>query len=138
MQRAAWRLALRTGEQQAVANAALGLGIAGGGAFAQKLGKDIGLDTVEFGSSTADGSPVAASQGMVDRITGSSSSPQAQAAQVTLGKYLTPRLFVSYGVGLLTPGNTFRMLYDLGHGFKLQGESGTASGGDLLYTVESK
>jgi Uncharacterized protein conserved in bacteria len=127
-----------TGEQQAVANAALGLGIAGGGAFAQKLGKDIGLDTVELGSSSAANSPVAASQGMVDQITGSSSSPQAQAAQVTLGKYLTPRLYVSYGVGLLTPGNTFRLLYDLGHGFKLQAESGTASGGDLLYTVQSK
>ncbi|MGH8504794.1 MAG: translocation/assembly module TamB domain-containing protein, partial [Stenotrophobium sp.] len=58
------------------------------------------------------------------------------AAALTLGKYLTPKLFVSYGVSLFQPGQTFRMLYDIGHGFQLQTESGTASGGDLLYTYE--
>ena len=42
---------------------------------------------------------------------------QTQAAQLTLGKYLTPKLFVSYGVSLFQPGQTFRLLYDLGHGF---------------------
>ncbi|HET7798670.1 MAG TPA: translocation/assembly module TamB domain-containing protein, partial [Nevskia sp.] len=60
----------------------------------------------------------------------------AQAAQLTLGKYLTPRLFVSYGISLFQDGYTFRMLYTLGRGFKLSTESGTASGGDVIYTTE--
>lgn len=123
-----------------VSSAAVSLGLGGGEALAQTLGRRIGLDQISVGSAPAGGSEVAAD---ASRISGSqaaqSGSPTAagtNAAQLTLGKYLTPRLFLSYGVSLFQPGQTFRLLYDLGHGFKVQTESGVASGGDVLYTVE--
>ena len=53
-----------------------------------------------------------------------------------MGRYLTPDLYISYGVGLFQPGHVFRLLYDLGRGFQLQTETGVATGADLLYTLE--
>ncbi|MDI3258647.1 MAG: translocation/assembly module TamB domain-containing protein [Sinobacteraceae bacterium] len=128
------------GDRSAVAQAALALGLSGGDYLAQKLGKGIGLDVIALGQAPAGGSPVAADaaaiQGSQAARTAGSTGYTTQAAQLTLGKYLTPRLFVSYGVSLFQPGQTFRLSYDLGHGFKVQTESGTASGGDVIYTFE--
>jgi translocation and assembly module TamB len=126
-------------DRSALTQAALALGLSGGDYFAQRIGKGIGLDTLTVGSVVRD-QAVAADAGTIQ---GSQASlnrgayqDQTQAAQLTLGKYLTPRLFVSYGVSLFQPGQTFRLLYDLGHGFKLQTETGIASGADLVYTFE--
>jgi len=90
------------------------------------------------GSDSSVAANAAAIQGsQVAQNAGTASDPNsAQVAQLTLGKYLTPKLFISYGVSLFQPGQTFRLLYDLGHGFKLQTESGVASGGDIIYTFE--
>jgi translocation and assembly module TamB len=116
------------------------LGLTGGDFLAQRIGKGIGLDQVSVGAAPAGGSEVAADP---TRIAGSQAaqgaggaSAASQTAQLTLGKYLTPKLFVSYGVSLFQPGQTFRMLYELGHGFKVQSETGVASGGDLIYTID--
>lgn len=129
-------------QQNAVASAALTLGLAGGGYIANRIGKKLGLDTVTLGTPSGGGSAVAADP---YAITGSQASQGEvgangiygnQAAQLTLGKYLTPRLYISYGISLFEPGQTFRLLYDIGHGFKLQTESGIANGGDLIYSFE--
>jgi translocation and assembly module TamB len=121
-------------------SAALSLGLGGGDYVAGLIGKRIGLDEVSLGSAVAGSSEVAANaQTISGAQTGAGSAAAnagATAAQLTLGKYLTPRLFVSYGVSLFQPGYTVRMLYTLGHGFKLSTESGTASGGDLIYSTE--
>lgn len=128
-------------DSSAIQQAALSLGLSGGGYFADKFGKKIGIDEISLGQGPVTDSSVAANpnaiQGSQSALSaGSSTTYTSQAAQLTLGKYLTPRLFVSYGVSLFQPGQTFRLLYDLGHGFKLQTESGVASGADLLYTFE--
>lgn len=106
-----------TSDRSAVSNAAMSLGLSGGDYLAGQIGKSVGLDTISVGAQPGE---------------------DASAAQLTLGKYLTPRLFVSYGLGLFQPGNSFKMLYDIGRGFKLQTETGVVSGGDLLYTIERK
>lgn len=98
-----------------LANAALALGLSGGDFLAQKLRKGIGLDEISIGSRPGEDS---------------------NQARLTVGKYLSPKLYISYGIGLFQPGNIFRLIYDLGRGFKLQTESGVESGGDLLYTIE--
>ena len=121
-------------------NAALSLGLGGGDYVASLIGKRIGLDEVSLGSAVAGGSEVAANAQTISGAQAGAGSAAANAgataAQLTLGKYLTPRLYVSYGVSLFQPGYTVRMLYTLGHGFKLSTESGTASGGDLIYSTE--
>ncbi len=127
-------------DRSALTQAALSLGLSGGDYLAQRLGKGVGLDTLTIGGPTASGSGVAADAGTIQGSQASMSrgayQDQTQAAQLTLGKYLTPKLFVSYGVSLFQPGQTFRLLYDLGRGFKLQTESGVANGADLIYTFE--
>jgi len=128
--------------QSAIASAALSLGLSGGGYIANKIGKELGIDTVSVGSPSGGGSAVAADPYAITGSQAAQGTPGAataagsQAAQLTIGKYLTPKLFVSYGVSLFQPGQTFRLLYDLGHGFKLQTESGVSNGGDLIYSFE--
>ncbi|HEX4871357.1 MAG TPA: translocation/assembly module TamB domain-containing protein [Nevskiaceae bacterium] len=99
-----------------VANAALSLGLSGTDYLAQNLRSGLGLDEISIGARPGEA---------------------ASEAAFTVGKYLTPRLFVSYGVALFQPGQVFRLLYDLGRGFKLATESGVQAGGDLLYSVET-
>jgi translocation and assembly module TamB len=102
-------------ERELVANAALGLGLAGGEWLAQRLGGRIGFDEISLGARPGETS---------------------DQARLTVGKYLSPKLFISYGVGLFQPGSSFRLQYDIGRGFKLATETGVESGGDLLYTIE--
>lgn len=102
------------GDEAALANAALALGLSGSDFLAQRL-----------------------KGGLIDDISiGSSPGEDADQARLTVGRYLTPELYISYGVGLFQPGHVFKLLYDIGRGFQLQTETGVATGADLLYTLE--
>lgn len=103
------------GERAMLANAALSLGLGGTDRLAQGLRGGLGLDEISIGARPGE---------------------DAQKASLTVGKYLSPKLYVSYGVGIFQPGQIFRLLYDLGRGFKVATESGVHTGGDLLYSVE--
>jgi autotransporter translocation and assembly factor TamB len=52
------------------------------------------------------------------------------------GKYLSPRLYVAYGVGLYEPINVLRVRYLLSRKFTVQAETGTRDSGDILYRIE--
>ena len=80
-----------------VANAAASLGLKGGNLLANKIGQRFGLSEVRI---DAEG-------------------PLEEAALVA-GKYLSPRLYVSYGVGLFEPINMSRMRYPLSNRWTLQ------------------
>ncbi|MGH8505653.1 MAG: translocation/assembly module TamB domain-containing protein, partial [Stenotrophobium sp.] len=94
-------------DRSAMSQAALTLGLSGGDYLAQKLGAGVGLDQVSIGQAPVTSSSVAAD---ATAISGSRAAQNVganayttQAAQLTLGKYLTPKLFVSYGVSLFQP-----------------------------------
>jgi len=108
--------ATTTGQTGQLDQARASLGLAGGDFLAQQLAPRLRLDEVSVGARPGE---------------------TADLARLTIGKYLSPKLFVSYGVGLFQPGHFFRMQYDLSKRFKLVGESGLVQGGDLLYTIES-
>ncbi len=55
---------------------------------------------------------------------------------LVIGKYLNPRLYVSYSRGLSSAVDTFRMRYQLGSKWVVQSETGEASGADFFYTYE--
>lgn len=59
-----------------------------------------------------------------------------QTAALFLGKYLTPRLYLQYGVGLAQSSSVFRLRYELGKYWKIQSETGEQSGGDILFEME--
>lgn len=107
---------LKSDESTELNSAATSLGLTGGDLLAQQLAPRLGFDEVSVGARPGE---------------------TADLARLTIGKYLSPKLFLSYGVGLFQPGHFWRLQYDLSRRFKLQGESGLNQGGDLLYTIES-
>lgn len=102
-------------EHAMLASAALSLGLSGTDFLAQDLRGGLGLDDISIGSEAGE---------------------QGDQARFTVGKYLSPKLYISYGVGIFQPGQVFKLLYELGRGFKFSTESGVHTGGDLLYTLE--
>jgi translocation and assembly module TamB len=58
-------------------------------------------------------------------------------ASVVVGRYLSPRLYASYALGLFEPVNTLRLSYKLTERWTAQTETSTTQqGGDLLYVIE--
>jgi translocation and assembly module TamB len=109
------------GESSMIAQAALALGLKGGDFLAERLGGGLGVDTV--GIETGSGEAGAASD--------------VNQAAFVIGKYLSPDLFVSYGIGLFDSISTVKLEYSLSQHWKVSTESSTiASGGDVTYTIE--
>ena len=55
---------------------------------------------------------------------------------LTVGKYLTPKLYLSYGRSLVTGGNLFLLRYDILKQWQIETQSGSESGVDLYYKLE--
>jgi len=54
-----------------------------------------------------------------------------------LGKYLTPKLYINYSIGILDPINTLRIRYAFTKTWAIQSTTNSLGNGvDLLYTVE--
>jgi translocation and assembly module TamB len=90
------------GEGDALQTAARSLGTAAGGLLAKNVGKRLGID--EFGIKD---------------------NEMIGGAAFTVGQYLSPRLYLSYGVGLFEPGEVVTLRYKLTESVALQAQSGT-------------
>jgi translocation and assembly module TamB len=55
---------------------------------------------------------------------------------LVLGRYLSPRLYVSYGVSLTQQLNTMKLRYTLGDHWAVKIEAGQARGADLVFSIE--
>jgi translocation and assembly module TamB len=105
---------LKSGEGDAVGSAARALGTAGGDLLAKSVGRKVGLDDVGVADNTAVGG-----------------------AALTIGKYLSPRLYLSYGVGLFTPGEVVTLRYRLTRLFNIEIQNGTLSSrAGINYRIE--
>jgi translocation and assembly module TamB len=95
------------------ANAATAAAALGGSMLAMSMASQVGLDEarIETGSKRSDAAFVA-------------------------GKYLSPRLYVAYGIGLYEPINTLRIRYLLSPKFTLQTITGDRTATDILYRIE--
>lgn len=108
-------------ESDYITQAALALGIRGGNNFTRGIGDSLGVDT--FGIQTGTGEAGAASD--------------VNQAALVIGKYLTPKLYVSYGVGFLDAVNTVKLRYLMTDRWNLETESSAiSSGGDVNYSFE--
>ena len=96
-----------------MAKATLALGLSGGDRIARLLGDRFGLDEM--------------------RVESSESGDQAS---LVVGRYLSPKIYVSYGVGLIEAINTLTVRYQISEKWQLKAESGEAHGADILYTFE--
>ena len=94
-------------------NGAAAQAIAQGGAIlAQQLGSKVGIQDV----------------GLESDLTNDTS--------LVLGRYLSPRLYISYGVSLTQQLNTVKLRYTLSDRWTIKTEAGQARGADLVYTIQ--
>ncbi|MEO8190813.1 MAG: translocation/assembly module TamB domain-containing protein [Acidobacteriota bacterium] len=101
-------------EGNLVANAATSLGIKGGNLLGKKIAARFGLETARI--ETRGG---------------------LQEASLVVGKYLSPKLYVEYGLGLFDPVSTLRIRYILSRKWSVSAETGAENAADLLYTIEA-
>jgi translocation and assembly module TamB len=112
--------ALSSGESSSLTQTALALSLAGDSAIADRIGNRLGLDQFGFAASGA---------GFEGEQGGQSS--------LTIGKYLSPRLFISYAIGVFEPVNIFRAEFSLNNHWKLVTETdGVNNRGDIFYEIE--
>jgi len=55
---------------------------------------------------------------------------------VVLGKYLSPRLYISYGISLTQSLETVKVRYSLGDHWTIRTEFGQVGAADLVYTID--
>lgn len=91
------------GEGDMLQTAARSLGTAAGGLLAKNIGKRLGVDEVGIKESEGIGG----------------------AAALTVGQYLSPRLYLSYGVGLFEPGEVITLRYKISKDLHLEALNGT-------------
>lgn len=104
-----------SGSQNAVlAKAALSLGVDNSASLTQQIASTVGLD--EFGVGGDD-------QGL-------------ESTTLILGKYLSPKLYISYAYGLFSSVGTVGLDYQLTKKISVEAESGEAQAIDLIYTIE--
>ncbi|MEO7774931.1 MAG: translocation/assembly module TamB domain-containing protein, partial [Steroidobacteraceae bacterium] len=102
------------GEGDALQSAARSLGTAAGGLLAKNLGRRLGVDELGIKDSASLGG-----------------------AALTVGQYLSPRLYLSYGVGLFTPGEVITLRYKLTRDLALEAEnSAQKSRAGVQYRLE--
>lgn len=104
---------LNSGEGTNLIGAATSLGVKNSGVLTRSLSSTFGLDQLEL---TSDSS--------------------GENAALSVGKFITPRLYISYVVGLMESFSTARIRYNLTESWSLEAKSGASVGVDLLYTIE--
>ncbi|HJP97638.1 MAG TPA: translocation/assembly module TamB domain-containing protein [Rhodanobacteraceae bacterium] len=105
--------ALNGGESDALNAAAQALGGLAGDRLAKSIGSRLGFEAGVANSETLGGSAF------------------------TAGKYLSPRLFISYGVGLFTPGQVITLRYTLNRFLQFEAENATTGNrASLNYKIE--
>ncbi|HEV7717028.1 MAG TPA: translocation/assembly module TamB domain-containing protein [Steroidobacteraceae bacterium] len=93
-----------SGEGDMVQSAARSLGGAAGNLLAKGLGKRLGISEI-----------------------GVEDSPEIGGSAFTVGQYLSPRLYLSYGVGLFDPGQVVTLRYRISDKVSLEAVQGTLS-----------
>jgi translocation and assembly module TamB len=85
----------------------------GGAVLAGQLGRYVGLDEISY-----------------------ETDAETAEAEIVLGKFLSPRLYVSYGISLSDAINTFKARYTIGDRWVISGEAGQEASADVEYTID--
>ena len=91
------------------------LALKGGGVLASRLGRTLGLDEVGVESSVSTDGPT---------------------PELVLGKFLSPRLFISYGISLTESVNTLKLRYTISDKWVLKTEDGEVQSVDVEYSIQ--
>ncbi len=97
-------------EGNMVSKAVLLLSLSSGNEIVNSLGESLGIDEVSIDSSNA-----------------------GEQASLVVGRYISPKLYISYGVGLIEAINTFKVRYQISERWQIIGENGEFQGADIFY-----
>ncbi|WP_020680631.1 translocation/assembly module TamB domain-containing protein [Marinobacterium rhizophilum] len=101
-------------EQEMLVKLALAMGSKGGNAVGERVADVLNVDEVGVGSGDT-----------------------LDETSLYIGKHLSPRLYVKYGVGLLSPASSFLIRYKLTERWSFESNtSSTGSGADIFYKLE--
>jgi translocation and assembly module TamB len=103
---------LDPGDRSALGGSTANIATQGGALLAGQLGRYVGLDEVSV-ETDAD-----------------------YQASLVIGKFLSPRLYVSYGISLTEAINTFKLRYTIGDRWVIAGEAGAQGSVDIEYTID--
>lgn len=119
------------GGQSALSQAAVSFAASGGNlSVLDKIRQSLSLNQLRVGSLS--NIPTNDLQG--DRA---SSGPEQNNTAVFIGKAITSRFYVSYGIGLFNQQQIFQTHFKLSHHWSIKTDNSTLdSGGDLIYTFE--
>jgi translocation and assembly module TamB len=102
-------------ERALLVKAVSALPINQGDDFTNKISKGLGIDDIGLSRGGSEG---------------------VNQAALMVGKYLTPELYISYGVGLFDGQQIVRMRYELNKNFSIETETGRETGVELRYSFE--
>lgn len=101
-------------DENMLLKASLALGMQGGNLLGERLSASLGVDEI-----------------MLD------AGDTIESTSLYIGKHLSPRLYIQYGIGLVEPVNTFFIRYRLTDYLNFETQTGTlGSGADLFYSIE--
>ncbi len=101
-------------EQQMLTRMALSMSMAGGNRITDNFRESLTLDELGFDS-----------------------NDEEEGSSFFIGKYLSPRLYFRYGIGVMDAVNTLSLKYTLTDIWRVEAQSSElGSGGDILYTIE--
>lgn len=136
--------ALRGGTQElslVVKTASLLLPKSAAASLQDQLMRRLGLDTLEIGVEKETGG--VSKRGATGLTKGGGTGGVDAAGMggiaqsvVTIGKYLTPKIYVSFGRSLFSKANLLRLRYKFSPHWELETQSGTESGADIFYKIE--
>lgn len=103
---------LGPGSRQALTGSSADVATQGGALLAGQIGRYVGLDEVTL-------------QEDADRDT-----------SLVLGKFLSPRLYVSYGISLTDSINTLKLRYTIGDRWMISAEAGKEAAADIEFVID--
>jgi translocation and assembly module TamB len=107
-------VSLTSGEGTNLIGAAAGMGIKNSGNLTKSISSTFGLDQFELGSDSG-----------------------GENASLTVGKYITPKIYISYVVGLMESFSTAKIRYNLSKKWSLEAKSSAETMGmDVFYSLE--
>jgi translocation and assembly module TamB len=92
----------------------------GGALLAGQLGRYIGIDEISLENQT----------------TNSTDASAGKESSLVIGKFLSPRFYISYGISLSNAINTFKLRYTIGDRWVITGEAGKEASADIEYTID--
>lgn len=133
-----------SGQQASLLTQAAGALLTSGQAadLQEKIKNRLGLSTLEIQGGVGKNNGAMGYKPM--QVTAPGAIPTEQQAGITetvltVGKYLTPQLYLSYGRSLFTGGNLFKLRYDFFKNWQVETQTGSGESGiDIYYKLEFK